>query len=159
VAVSAPLTDAGPTDRVPPFRFSVRTRVDFSDTDAAGIVYYGRYPPFFDRAIMAYRRHLGLGLLGEPGHLVVMRSLRVEYHAAARFDDPLEVLVRVARLGRTSHTLALRVEHVGGAEPRHLADGELVTVGVEAYGGPATPVPEEWRRRIVDFEGEALEIA
>ena len=27
----------------PPFKFSAQTRVGFSDTDAQGIVYYGRY--------------------------------------------------------------------------------------------------------------------
>ena len=37
------------TDRKPPFKFSSLTRVGFSDTDAQGIVYYGRYMPYFDR--------------------------------------------------------------------------------------------------------------
>ena len=34
-----------------------------------------------------YRRAAGLGLLGGPGHLFVVRSLTVEYHAAPDFDD------------------------------------------------------------------------
>ena len=33
-----------------------------------------------------------------------MRANHVEYHAPARFDDLLEVFVRVDRLGRTSVT-------------------------------------------------------
>ena len=37
------------TDRRPPFHFSYRTRVGFDETDAQGIVYYGRYMPYFDR--------------------------------------------------------------------------------------------------------------
>ena len=32
------------------YAFSVRTRVAFSDTDAQGVVYYGRYNPYFDLA-------------------------------------------------------------------------------------------------------------
>ena len=48
------------TDRRPPFRFAVRTRVGFDETDAQGIVYYGRYMPYFDRARVEYLRHLGL---------------------------------------------------------------------------------------------------
>ena len=32
----------------------------FSDTDAQGIVYYGRYLPYFDLARVEYHRHLGL---------------------------------------------------------------------------------------------------
>ena len=34
-----------PTERKPPFKYSALTRVGFSDTDAQGIVYYGRYLP------------------------------------------------------------------------------------------------------------------
>ena len=49
-----------PTDRKPPFKFSAFTRVGFSDTDAQGIVYYGRYLPYFDLARVEYLRHLGL---------------------------------------------------------------------------------------------------
>ena len=39
-----------PTDHKPPFKFTAFTRVGFSDTDAQGIVYYGRYLPYFDTA-------------------------------------------------------------------------------------------------------------
>ena len=39
-----------------PFKFSARTRVGFSDTDAQGIVYYGRYLPYFDLARVEYLR-------------------------------------------------------------------------------------------------------
>ena len=49
-----------PTDRKPPFKFSALARVGFSDTDAQGIVYYGRYLPYFDLARVEYERHLGL---------------------------------------------------------------------------------------------------
>ena len=33
-----------------------------------------------------------------------MRASTVEYHAPARFDDLLEIFVRLARIGRTSAT-------------------------------------------------------
>ena len=47
------------TERKPPFRFAVYTRVAFSDTDAQGVVYYGRYLPYFDLARTEYHRQLG----------------------------------------------------------------------------------------------------
>src|SRR3954452_1412284 len=88
----------------PPFKFSARTRVGFSDTDAQGIVYYGRYNPYFDLARVEYHRMLGFlhreGSLGD----FVMRANDVEYFAPARFDDELEIHVRVSRIGRTSVT-------------------------------------------------------
>ena len=42
------------------FKFSARTRVGFSDTDAQGVVYYGRYMPYFDLARVEYHRHLDM---------------------------------------------------------------------------------------------------
>ena len=89
-----------------PFKFCARTRVGFSDTDAQGIVYYGRYLPYFDLARVEYHRKLGLlGMeIGEPGVEFVMRACTIEYHAPAVFDDELEVFIRVARIGRTSAT-------------------------------------------------------
>src|SRR5918992_2979602 len=89
-----------PTSRKPPFKFSAFTRVGFSDTDAQGIVYYGRYLPYFDHARVEYHRHIGHADLG--GNEFVMRASNVEYHAPARFDDLLEVFVRVERIGTTS---------------------------------------------------------
>jgi acyl-CoA thioesterase FadM len=38
------------TARRPPFKYSALARVWFSDTDAQGVVYYGRYLPYFDHA-------------------------------------------------------------------------------------------------------------
>ena len=90
------------TDRKPPFRYSALARVWFSDTDAQGVVYYGRYLPYFDHARTEYHRHLGRLEVG-PNEFA-MRASAIEYLAPARFDDLLEVFVRVARIGRTSVT-------------------------------------------------------
>jgi acyl-CoA thioester hydrolase len=138
-----------------PFKFSTVTRVEFADTDAAGVLYYGRYPRYLDHGVMAYRRNLGLDLLGPPGHIYVIRALSISYHAPAVFDDPLELFVRVARLGRTSHTLQVRVERVG-ERPALVAGGELVQVGLDAYGGLPSEMPAEVRERLRAFEGEDL---
>jgi YbgC/YbaW family acyl-CoA thioester hydrolase len=149
---------AGPTDRVPPFRFGARSRVDVADTDLGEVVFYGRYPIHIDRAVLAYRRHLGIPLLGPAGHLFVVRSLAIDYLASARFDDEIEVLVRVAEVGRTSHVLELRMERCG-ASPAHVADARMVIVGLSAYGGRPSRMPATMRDAILAFEGLAPEPA
>ena len=148
----AALADAGPTDRVPPFRFSARARVDVADTDLGAVVYYGRYPVHLDRAVLAYRRHLGIPSLGPEGHLFVVRSLAVDYLTSARFDDEVEVFVRTSDVGRSSHTMELRMERLG-AEAAHVAEARMVVVGLEAYGGRPSRMPEVMRRAIEGFEG------
>ena len=88
------------TDRKPPFKYAAFARVGFSDTDAQGVVYYGRYMPYFDLARVEYHRHLGRPHLGDVDF--AMRAITVEYLAPARFDDLLEIFVRVERIGTTS---------------------------------------------------------
>lgn len=146
-----------PTDRCPPFRFSAHARVDISDTDMFGIVYYGRFLPYFDGALIAYRRHVGMDLIGPEDHRFVMRKVEVDYIQSARFDDLLEVFVRVAHIGRTSHTIRYRVERLGGEQPVHVADGMVVQVGLDADRRP-TPLPAAARDAIVAFEGDRVEI-
>ena len=90
------------TDRKPPFKYAAFLRVGFSDTDAQGVVYYGRYLPYFDLARTEYHRHLGRVHLGDVDF--AMRAVTVDYLAGARFDDLLEVFVRVERIGTTSIT-------------------------------------------------------
>jgi acyl-CoA thioester hydrolase len=97
------------------YPFSARTRVGFSDTDAQGVVYYGRYNPYFDFARVEYLRAAGL-LHGDGEGEFVMRANDVEYFAPARFDDELDIHVRVSRIGTTSITYEFAA---------HLADGTL----------------------------------
>ena len=137
----------------PPFRFSTRMRVDFADTDAFGHVYFGRYGRYVERAAIEYRRAAGLGLLGEPGHLFVVRSLTVEYHAALHFDDDIEVFVRVVRIGTSSHTMDMRIERIDDHGALHAADARAVVVGVaDQDGGPPTPMPAAMRAAIEAIE-------
>ena len=96
------------TDRRPPFRFSFVTRVGFDETDAQGVVYYGRYMPYFDRARVEYLRHLDLLTTARALTEFVMRAQHVEYHAPAKFDDQLEVFVRVAEDRGDQRALAVR---------------------------------------------------
>ena len=144
-------TSAGLTDRKPPFRFSAFTRVGFSDTDAQGIVYYGRYLPYFDLARVEYLRHLGLldADLG-PGQFV-MRASMVEYHAPAVFDDLIETFVRTSRIGRTSATT--RFEAHRASDDALMCTAEQTLVLVELAERRPTPIPDEFAALVQAFEG------
>jgi acyl-CoA thioester hydrolase len=146
-----PAPSAGPTDALPPFRFSAQMRVGFDETDAQAVVYYGRYLPYFDRSRVEYLRHLGLLHALPEGQEFVMRRSSQEYEAPARFDDLLEVFVRTARIGRTSTTLEYRVRNTGDNTP--LAVAEQVMVLIDAGTRRPVEVPASWRGAIEHFEG------
>jgi acyl-CoA thioester hydrolase len=139
------------TDRKPPYRYAAYTRVGFSDTDAQGVVYYGRYMPYFDLARTEYHRHLGaISIRGE----FAMRASTVEYYAPARFDDLLEVFVRVERVGTTSVTYnyaAYRLDDDGSDLLMASATQTIVLISL-ANRRPA-PIPEAFRLRIAEFDG------
>ena len=137
------------TDRRPPFKYSALARVWFSDTDAQGIVYYGRYLPYFDHARTEYHRHLGrIDVGGE----FVMRASTLEYHAPARFDDLLEVFIRVARIGRTSGTYECAAYRVDDDVLMVTAHQTLVLVDLDERR--PFSIPDSFRDRIREFEGE-----
>jgi acyl-CoA thioester hydrolase len=141
------------TDRRPPFKYSALARVWFSDTDAQGVVYYGRYLPYFDHARTEYHRHVGP--IATPGREFVMRASSVEYHAPARFDDLIEAFVRVSRIGRSSMTYECAAYRLPDGTLMVTAHQTIVLVDLESR--TPTSVPDELRAAIRSFEGEDLD--
>ena len=141
------------TDRRPPFKYSALARVWFSDTDAQGVVYYGRYLPYFDHARTEYHRHVAS--LRIEGAEFVMRALEVEYVAPARFDDLLELFVRVRRIGTSSVTYECAAYRLPDDLLMVTATQTLVLVDLESRR--PTRVPDDLRRAVRAFEGADLE--
>ena len=144
-----------PTDRKPPFRYSALARVAFSDTDAQGVVYYGRYMPYFDLARVEFHRHLGRVHVGDVDF--AMRAVSVEYVAPARFDDLLEIFVRVERIGTTSITYdhaAYRLDEDDRDTLMATAKATVVCVALEER--VKAPVPEEFRQLVESFQAQAV---
>jgi acyl-CoA thioester hydrolase len=146
-----------PLSTRPPFKFSATTRVAFSDTDAQGIVYYGRYLPYFDLARVEYHRSLGLlGMdIGEEGQEFVMRALNVEYFAPAVFDDVIEVCCRLARIGRTSATWEFAAYRA--RDDMLVVTATETAVLVDLDERKAVAIPDAYKEAIRAFEGEDLE--
>jgi acyl-CoA thioester hydrolase len=136
------------TDRKPPFKYSAFARVGFSDTDAQGVVYYGRYMPYFDLARTEFHRHLGRVHLGEVDF--AMRAVNVDYVAGARFDDLLEVFVRIERIGTTSITYDHAVYRIEDDMLMSTAKATLVCIALDERR--AVPVPQAFRDQIEAFQ-------
>ena len=142
------------TDRKPPFKYAAFTRVGFSDTDAQGIVYYGRYLPYFDQARVEYHRHLDL--LGEAmgEEQFVMRASSVEYFAPAQFDDLIEIFIRMRKIGRTSASYECAAYRVDDDVLMVTATQTLVSVDLERR--QAFEIPSDFREVVRAYEGADL---
>ena len=137
------------TDRKPPFGYSALARVAFSDTDAQGVVYYGRYMPYFDLARTEFHRHLGRVVLHNIDF--AMRAVSVDYVAGARFDDLLEIFVRIERIGTTSITYDHAAYRIDDDGDTLMATAKATLVCIALDERKAVPVPDEFRERVASF--------
>jgi len=144
------------SDRKPPFKYASFMRVGFSDTDAQGIVYYGRYLPYFDSARVEYHRHLDLLEKALREEQFVMRASSVEYLAPAQFDDLIEVFIRMKRIGHTSATYECAAYRAEDDVLMVTATQTLVFIDFDERR--AMPIPRWYRDAIRSFEGADCEI-
>ena len=132
-------------------------RVRWSEVDMQKIVFNGNYLNYIDVAIAEYWRAIGLpyphGYVDRFSSDIFLRKATVDYLGPARYDDLIEVLVRVAKLGRTSMTFSFelwRREPELSTSP--LVTAELVYVNADPETMRAVPLPEAVRDLISKFE-------
>jgi acyl-CoA thioester hydrolase len=123
-------SDADRLARMPePFRH--RLRVRWSECDLQGVVFYPNYLAYFDHAMTElWRAAVGpYGDIHQLGIDLLVAEAGVRYRSSARFDDEVEIVAAIQRLGTTSMTMELTVERVADGEL--LAEGELRHVFVD----------------------------
>jgi acyl-CoA thioester hydrolase len=89
--------------------FRLQRRVDFCDTDLAGIVHFANFFRYMEAAEVAFLRAKGLNvdLQWKDEHLGFPRvSATCDYLSPARFDDLLDIDIRLEKLGTKSVTYA-----------------------------------------------------
>lgn len=127
-----------------PFRHRIRVR--FNECDGQGVVFYANYLMYFDVAMTElWREAFGGGYAGmiAEGTDAMVAEATIRYRAAARFDDELDLVATVTRLGNTSSTTELRAERV--ADGVLLAEGELRHVFIDPKTLAKRAIPAEVR--------------
>lgn len=130
------------------FPVSLPVQVRFCDLDALGHVNNAVYLTYFELARTAYFARLERDWIAR-GHFILARA-EVDFKRPIHLEDPVEVGVRVVRLGRSSFEMEYQV--VAGGEVA--ATGRTVQVWLE--GGRPAPLPEAIRARIQALEGRPL---
>ena len=108
--------------------FITRRRVQFRDTDAAGIVHFSAFLLWMESAEHDLLRAAGLKVIDRGSDGVDVSWPRVsvscDFKAAVRFDEEVDIAVTVERIGRSSVTYAFAFSHDG----RPVAEGRVVAV-------------------------------
>lgn len=129
-------------------------RVEFRDTDAAGIMHFTTFFTYMEEVEHEFLRSLGTSVVislpeaPEGGKMSWPRvAAECQYHGSARFEDNLDIELRVTQLGTSSVTYGFRF-CVAGQE---IATGSLTTVCCRFQPGRAPksmPIPDHLREQL-----------
>lgn len=124
--------------------FQTSRRVEFVDTDAAGIMHFTGFFRMMEQAEHELLRKIGLGVfLVEDGRTISWPrvSTQCDFASAARFEEVLQIGVGISRLSTKSVTYDFEFER----DRVTLATGRVVTACCEVIAGKeprAVPIPE-----------------
>ena len=132
------MTDDTPS--YPVSEFHTRRRIEFADTDMAGIVHFARFFVFMETAEHELLRSLGaeVHMTHEGRDLGWPRvNASCEYFRPLQFGDQVDIVVRVVRKGRTSVTWQSSFYHDGDL----VARGRVTSVCCFVDGPRPEPTP------------------
>ena len=127
-----------------------RLRVRYSDCDPQGVLFNANYLTYFDIAMTElWRESIGPyeEAMARLGVDMVVADARVGYRAPVRFDEEVDVVARILKLGTTSMTTEFAVEREDGPA----AEGEMRHVFVRPGSGEKTPIPEAVRAALQPY--------
>ena len=126
-----------------PSPFITHRRVEFRDTDAAGIAHFSVFFPWMEQAEHEALRHLGLSVMNrDASHTISWPrvSSSCDFRRPVRFEDQVRIEVRVAELGEKSVTYVFEFS----CQEQSVATGRITAVccRLEPGGGfTSTPIP------------------
>jgi acyl-CoA thioester hydrolase len=134
-----------------PVLHEIEFRLSYGDCDPAGIVYFAAYYPWFERTYNEWAFLGGfppgkMAQLWGATHVSVASSC--VYRVPGRLHDPLTCRLRLGRIGTTSFSIRLSIDHRETGET--MAEGEMSFVFVsgepDADDRPRpAPVPQQLR--------------
>ena len=134
------------------FRFYHPIEVRYGDLDPQGHVNNARYLTFIEQARIAYVRHLGLWDGGSFTNIgIILAEAKLTFKAPILWGQPIQVGVRVTRLGNKSFDFIYNIED---SESHHeLATGSTVQVAYNYHTSQTITIPNNWRETITEYEG------
>lgn len=139
------------------FNFYYSFRVRYSEVDAQGIVFNAHYLTYFDSAMTEYLRHINYNYVqevedrNEDFHTV---KTLVEYKHPIKFDQIIDVCIKVKKIGRSSLTFYIEIHP--NEKDFMLASGEVIWVNADQSTHKSAALPEGLCLKIRDLEEKKL---
>ena len=135
--------------------YTATRRVEFSDTDLAGIVHFSMFYKYMESVEHEFLRSIDTSVVTQyEGDRIgwPRMSASCDFKAPAFFEDELRITLRIERIGTKSMTYGYRVER----DETLIAEGEIGVACCVCNSGEkmrAIPIPEEIRERIEEVGG------
>jgi acyl-CoA thioester hydrolase len=134
------------------FKFYIPIKVRYGDLDAQWHVNHTRFLTYMEQARMEYVMNLGLFDFKSFLDLrAIIADVHITYFAPILLGQNIRVGTRTAKIGTKSLTYEYVIEDTDNGNL--LAKAEIISVAYNFREQKSIPVPEEWRKRISEFEG------
>ncbi len=136
--------------------FTITRRVQFSETDLAGIVHFSNYFKMMEEVEHAFFRSVGLSVSMQHDDIHVgwpRVSASCEFFGPVKFEDEIELKLRVGRVGDKS--FSYEVEFL--VEGTRVALGKTTSVCCSVDRGEvrSISIPQAIRAKLTGVSGES----
>lgn len=138
------------------FHFLYPLQIRYGDLDPQWHLNNAHTVTLIEQGRTAYLIHLGLwdGLDFDALGMIVA-DVHVTYLAPVTLRQKVQLGVRVARIGNKSLLFDYQLEDCDTGKP--LATAKTVMVAFDYRSHQSIPVPDDWRKKIREFEGEEVD--
>jgi YbgC/YbaW family acyl-CoA thioester hydrolase len=135
-------------------QFSIIRRVEFPETDMAGLVHFSNYFRYMEAAEHAFYRSIGLSVatLENEGKIGLPRvHASCDYLGPLHFEDKVEVRLVVEKITRRSVTYGFYIRRLEPAPKMEAARGRITVVAVRRQSDgrlEAVALPDGFRSKL-----------
>ncbi|MFA5328751.1 MAG: thioesterase family protein [Prolixibacteraceae bacterium] len=131
-----------------------KIRVYYQDTDQMGVVYYGNYARYYEIGRTEMIRDLGFTYkqLEALKILLPARSLKINYHKSAYYDDLLTVRTIVDTIPKVKFPIKTEIYNTKG---ELINSGETVLVFFSAEKNKPVAAPDFFMDKLAAFFGNS----
>lgn len=136
----------------------IKEIVRFSDTDAAGILYFGSFATYFDESFLSMLRQHGIGWNEHKSmnFLLPIIEQKTNFHKPLFFGDEVEINCFITHIGRSSFTSRHIIRRNGEADI--VASGYITRVVVTYKTFEKQDIPTLLRKVLENHYHELQEV-
>ena len=135
-----------------PATFLHRRRIEFADTDAAGVAHFSRLLVMVEEAEHAFFRSLKIPILNDETAWPVV-SLDINYLSKCKFGDELTIEIHPLKLGNCSFTYTFQGTCKKDGKSVDVFKGTMTKCHIDPRQGLSVTIPDAIRHSILENLG------